>query len=124
MWHYFLNFHPSHICSSRLFITRKSLRAILFYLLVDIAHAYTAASAHGSWADIASLKPRVSFAAYPFWHRLWYSWVHIFLTYVSLEQANAVYGIVSIATGLANPRDCPSMFGDLKELVSVRKAWS
>jgi hypothetical protein len=46
------------------------------------------------------------------------------LTYTSIEQANAIYGAVSVATGLANPRDCPTAFGDLKGLVTVRKAWS
>jgi len=48
----------------------------------------------------------------------------IVLTYSVMEEANAAYGVLGVATGLANPRDCPSAFGDLKNLVSVRKAWS
>jgi hypothetical protein len=50
--------------------------------------------------------------------------VHIVLTYIALEQANAAYGALSVATGLAEPKDCPSAFGDLRGLVTVRKAWS
>lgn len=46
------------------------------------------------------------------------------LTYVSLELYNTVVGIVSVAMGLAGPSECPSSFGDLKRLWSVRSAWS
>lgn len=48
----------------------------------------------------------------------------IILTYSAMEEANAAYGVLSVATGLAYPRDCPSAFGDLRNLMSVRKAWS
>jgi hypothetical protein len=108
----------------RLFVVRKSLRAAAFYLLKDAVYAYTAASPHGSWTDIAHVKPVLSLTDRPFLVRWWYAWVYIFLTYVALEQANAMYGVVSVATGFARPRDCPSAFGDLRELVTVRNAWS
>jgi len=46
------------------------------------------------------------------------------LTFTTMEFYNIAYGIVSVATGLANPRDCPSMFGRFRDLYSVRSAWS
>ena len=112
------------LTESRLFIARKTARTAVFFLLADLAKAYTAASPHGSYLDIVHLKPVASFAASPFWNRFWYAWVHIVLTYWNIEFANSAYGVLAVATGLANPRDCPSAFGDLKKLYSVRNAWS
>ncbi|KZM18814.1 uncharacterized protein EKO05_0006641 [Ascochyta rabiei] len=106
------------------FLIRKSLRAVVFYLAKDALYAYTASSPHGSWVDIVAIKPQHSYASYPFWHRFWFSWMQIVLTYVSLELYNTVVGIVSVAAGLARPSECPSSFGDLKGLWSVRRAWS
>lgn len=108
----------------RRFLIRKSIRAAVFYLAKDAMYSYTASSPHGSWVDIASLKPVHGYANYPFLHRFWFTWVHIVLTYVSLELYNTLAGIVSVALGLAKPSECPSMFGDLKGLWSVRRAWS
>ena len=116
-----LNANPA---VSRLFVIRKALRVLVFYLIADLATSYTASTPHGSWSDIARIKPVVTYAGRPFLTRFWYAWVHIILTYAELERANAAYGVVSVATGLANPRDCPSAFGDLKDLYTVRKAWS
>ncbi|KAH7075826.1 membrane bound O-acyl transferase family-domain-containing protein [Paraphoma chrysanthemicola] len=107
-----------------LFIVRKSIRFVTFFILTDVLYAYTAAIPHGSWTDIAHIKPARSFSSEPFLTRVWFAWVHVVLTYVSMEHANAAYGVVSVATGLARPKDCPSLFGDLKGLWSVRKAWS
>lgn len=93
-------------------------------MLKDAIYSFTASSPHGTWLDIAHLDPVVSFEQYPFLYRLQYTWVYIVLTYTSMELMNTLYGITSVATGLATPMDCPSMFGDLKGLYSVRKAWS
>ncbi|CAJ2511971.1 Uu.00g075960.m01.CDS01 [Anthostomella pinea] len=106
------------------FIARKTLRAVFFYFLKDFIYAYAAASPHGTWRDIAHLRPAVSNADASFWSRFSYAWLHIVLAYAALELWSTGYGIISVATGLANPRDCPSAFGDLKRLVSVRNAWS
>ncbi|KAF9698500.1 hypothetical protein EKO04_003829 [Ascochyta lentis] len=111
-------------CPRWRFLLRKSLRAVLFYLAKDAIYAYTASSPHGSWVDIATSKPPHSYASYPFWHRFWFSWIQIVLTYVSLELYNTVVGIVSVAAGLARPSECPSLFGDLRGLWSIRRAWS
>jgi hypothetical protein len=97
---------------------------MLFYLAKDAVYSYTASSPHGSWVDIAHLKPARGYAKDPFWHRFWFSWVYIVLTYVSLELYNTVAGIVSVGAGLAKPSECPSAFGDLRGLWSVRQAWS
>lgn len=109
---------------SRLFVARKSLRALFFYFLKDIIFAYTASSPHGSWQDIKRWKQIEGFGSYPFWHRFWFAWVHIAMTYVTLEFTNSLVGVMSVATGLANPTDCPSAFGNFKGLISVRNAWS
>jgi hypothetical protein len=50
--------------------------------------------------------------------------VQVVLTYAAIEQSNAAYGAVAVATGFASPRDCPSMFGDLRDMVTLRKAWA
>lgn len=110
--------------SCRRFVLRKALRAAMFHVLHDAAEAYTAASPHGAWNDIKHIKPIVSLVDRPFAVRCFYALVQISLTYFALEKANAAYGALSVATGLANPRDCPSAFGDLRGLVSVRNAWS
>ncbi|KAH8730509.1 membrane bound O-acyl transferase family-domain-containing protein [Phaeosphaeriaceae sp. PMI808] len=102
----------------------KSLRALFFYLFVDIIYAYTASSPHGSWSDITHIKTATSYADRSYLTRWWFAWVHVILTYVTLAQVNAIYSVVSVATGLANPRDCPNSFGNLRELVTVRNAWS
>jgi hypothetical protein len=41
-----------------------------------------------------------------------------------MEFANCVYSFLAVSLGLAPPRDCPSMFGSIKDLHSVRRAWS
>jgi hypothetical protein len=108
----------------RNFVVRKTLRSVLFYVVRDAIYAYTAASPYGSWEDIKHIKPIVELSKQPYLTRWYYAWVHIVLTYIALEQANAAYGALSVATGLAEPKDCPSAFGDLRGLVTVRKAWS
>jgi hypothetical protein len=105
-------------------VVRKTARAALFFVMRDAIYAYTAASPYGTWDDIKHIKPIARLSEQPYPTRWYYAWVHIFLTYIALEQANAAYGALSVATGLAKPRDCPSAFGDLRELVTVRKAWS
>ncbi|KAJ4988751.1 tat pathway signal sequence [Stagonosporopsis vannaccii] len=106
------------------FIFRKAVRAGLFYVLKDAIYSFTASTPHGTWLDIAHVDLVVTFEQYPFLYRLKYTWVYIVLTYTSVEMMNTLYGIVSVASGLAAPMDCPSMFGDLKGTYSVRRAWS
>jgi hypothetical protein len=107
------------------FIIRKLARTAFFYLLKDIVISYSASTPHGSWVDIRSQKPHRAFSvSATFGERFWYTWVHVMLTCVSMEFANALYGTIFVATGLANPRDCPPMFGSLSHLYSVRQAWS
>ena len=107
------------------FLVRKLLRTAVFYLLKDVIVSYTTSTPHGSWVDIRDAKPYAPLpSSMPFLERFWYTWIHILLTAFSMEFVNALYGVVSVATGLANPRDCPPMFGSLGDLYSVRSAWS
>jgi hypothetical protein len=87
-------------------------------------NSYTAGSPHGTWLDLLPHDPPVSFEQERFLYRFKFTWVYVVLTYVSLELMATLYGIVSVATGLARPVDCPGMFGDLREGYSVRRAWS
>lgn len=105
-------------------MARKTLRAILFFVISDVCKSYSAGSPYGSWLGLVKEQPSIKLEDKPFQYRFWCTWLHILISYTGIELVNAVYGAVSVATGLANPRDCPSAFGDLKELVTVRKAWS
>jgi hypothetical protein len=78
-----------------------------------------------SWVDIRDAKPYAPLpSSMPFPERFLYIWIHVLLTAFSMEFVNALYGVVSVTAGLANPRDCPPMFGSLGDLYSVRSAWS
>jgi hypothetical protein len=55
---------------------------------------------------------------------LYWTWIYIALTYISLELMTTLYSLVSVATLLARPNECPRMFGDLRGCYSVRRAWS
>ncbi|KAG9185169.1 hypothetical protein G6011_07713 [Alternaria panax] len=100
------------------FIARKTLRALIFYVPRDMIASYTADSPYGFWVDIRTLKPFQTFPpSSPFLARFWYTWVHILLTMVTMEMANSVFGVVSVATHLANPRDCPFSIRQVKRLV-------
>jgi hypothetical protein len=108
----------------RLFVVRKLPRAVLFYLMKDFFCSYTAASPHGSWLGSEHIKPAVDFTGVSIWYRIWFVWVLVFITYASLEGMVSLYNVIGVILGLANPRDCPSLFGDMQGMVSVRKAWS
>jgi hypothetical protein len=112
-------------CPRWRFVARKMLRTALFYLLKDIVVSYSVSTPHGSWVDIRDTKVYQALpTSSPFLYKFWFTWVHIALTCVSMEFANAAYGTLSVATGLAHPRDCPPMFGSVSDLYSVRRAWS
>jgi hypothetical protein len=108
----------------RRFIIRKILRTLVMHLLADAFTSYTVSTPHGSWFNAVPVKQPVSLTDQPFLRRFELLWVHIILTYASVEMLNAGYGVVSVATGLASPRECPSAFGDLKGFWGVRNAWS
>ncbi|KAL6710824.1 hypothetical protein ACN47E_007881 [Coniothyrium glycines] len=107
-----------------LFVARKSLRVLLFYMMRNALHHYSANTPYGGWVDAVPIKKRQSFFDAPFWTRFFIIWVDIVITYLSLEIINAANGVVQVAIGTANPRDCPSAYGDLKDLVTVRNLWA
>ncbi|PSN63634.1 hypothetical protein BS50DRAFT_557722 [Corynespora cassiicola Philippines] len=108
----------------RRFVLRKALRAAFFYVLKDATNSYTASTPHGGYQERDGPEDVVGFDGLPFSRKAFLSCFHIVLCYVSLEFAMAMYGAVSVALGFANPRDCPSAFGDLKEAYTVRNCWS
>ncbi|KAF2116638.1 membrane bound O-acyl transferase family-domain-containing protein [Lophiotrema nucula] len=105
------------------FIIRKTLRAAWMYLLTDTIYAYTASTQHGNYRGYENEKGIVGFTDLPLSRKFTLAWLQIILTYTSLEFFNTAAGVIAVATGLANPRDCPSSFGDLKETYTIRKAW-
>ncbi|KAF2787150.1 hypothetical protein K505DRAFT_329868 [Melanomma pulvis-pyrius CBS 109.77] len=106
------------------FIVRKSLRAAFFFVLSDTIQSWTASTPHGSYRGYENGKVPISLTGLPLIQQCFYSWVQIVLTYTVLELYNVVYGIVSVLSGLANPRDCPSLFTDLRGMYTVRNSWS
>lgn len=108
----------------RKFLARKTLRFALFFALKDAIYSYTASSPHGTWLDLHPETPVISLAGYPFMYRLYWTWVYIALTYISLELMTTLYSLVSVASLLATPSECPRMFNDLKGCYTVRRSWS
>lgn len=93
-------------------------------MLKDVLYSYTASSPHGTWLDIAHRDPVVGFSSYPFTYRLYWTWIYIALTYVSLELMNTLYSLLAVSSFLAKPSECPRMFNDLRGCYTVRRAWS
>ncbi|EMD64284.1 hypothetical protein COCSADRAFT_89894 [Bipolaris sorokiniana ND90Pr] len=110
------------------FIVEKLIHGLIYWAISDILTAYSAASPYGTFADLqsSSAKPYQPFAPdAPFWAvRFWYTWVHILITWSTLSICFALNSILAVALGFANPRDCPSGFGHVRDLWSVRQAWS
>lgn len=94
------------------------------YVLTDTLDSYTASTPHGAFRGFENGKKIIGFDGYPLRYQFAFTWLHIVITYASLELFNTLYGIVAVLLGFAIPRDCPSSFGDLKKLYSVRNAWS
>ncbi|KAH7556534.1 hypothetical protein J3E72DRAFT_383847 [Bipolaris maydis] len=110
------------------FIVEKFIHGLVYWALADILTAHSTSSPYGTYADLqrSSAKPYQPFAPdAPFWAvRFWYTWVHILMTRCTLAVCFALTGIIAVALGFANPRDCPSGFGHVRDLWSVRQAWS
>ncbi|EUC48501.1 hypothetical protein COCMIDRAFT_23675 [Bipolaris oryzae ATCC 44560] len=110
------------------FIVEKSITGFLFWAASTILTAHSAASPYGTFVDLqrSNAKPYQPFAPdAPFWAvRFWYTWVHILITRCTLGICFSLTSALAVAFGFANPRDCPSGFGNLSDLWSVRQAWS
>ncbi|KAF2190399.1 hypothetical protein K469DRAFT_623462 [Zopfia rhizophila CBS 207.26] len=107
-----------------LFIVRKSLRVVFLFLIENSLESYTASTPHGAYRGFEIGKVPIGYDTYPISRQFALSWIHIVITYTSLEMLNCVYGILAVLLYFASPRDCPSMFGDLREMYTVRKSWS
>ncbi|KAF1929477.1 uncharacterized protein M421DRAFT_420004 [Didymella exigua CBS 183.55] len=109
------------------FLFRKTARFALFYLLKDAVYAHTASSPHGTWLDLHRQTPAgavIGFEASPYLHRLYWTWIYIALTYISLELLSTTSSLLLVSTSLAHPWECPRMFADLRGAHTVRAAWS
>lgn len=104
------------------FALRKIFRAVFFFFLQDTACAYTASTPYGSYRGME--KTTVGFMSAPFKTQFLLSWVQIILTYSTLEMMNCLIGVVSVLSGLAPPNECPRLFGDLRDMYTVRRSWS
>ncbi|KAI8934919.1 hypothetical protein NX059_008588 [Plenodomus lindquistii] len=105
------------------FIARGVLRTVIYYLLRDALLSYIASSPHGSWQDVKH-KTIVGLSGYSLTHRLYIVWVHIIISYVNLEMTASAFNLICVVTGLSPPRDCPTTFGHVRDLYTLRKAWS
>jgi hypothetical protein len=63
-----------------------------------------------------------SLAAFGWWWRTT-SWLFILLLYYSLSGMYATVSIISVATGLYKPGDCPHLFGSPLDAYTLRKCW-
>lgn len=100
------------------------MRFALFFVLKDAIYSYTTSSPHGTWLDLSPSTPVISLTGYAYTYRLYWTWVYIALTYISLELMTTLYSLIAVASFMAKPHDCPRMFSDLRACWSVRQAWS
>ncbi|KAH7116819.1 membrane bound O-acyl transferase family-domain-containing protein [Dendryphion nanum] len=107
-----------------LFLLRKIPRVILMHVIVDTIQSYTTSTPHGAFRGFENGKVPVGFDDVSLVRQFLLTWGNLINTYANLEMANTVCGIVAVVIGLAAPSDCPSAFGDLKGLYTVRQTWS
>ena len=63
-----------------------------------------------------------SLAAFRWWWRTT-SWLFIFSLYYAVSGLYATASVVSVATGLFKPGDCPHIFGSPLDAYTLRKCW-
>lgn len=97
---------------------------MLLLVLADTLNSYTTTTPHGAYRYLENGKVTTGIADMPFVYQLRMVWVHITIVYVGVEMANVVYGILAVLLGFAAPRECPSLFGDLKKMYTLRNCWS
>lgn len=95
-----------------------------FFLLKNALICWTVSTPHGSWQDVKHLKGVVGLAGRSLPYKMFFVWIHLLITYASLHFTGSAYAIVSVATGLSHPSECPVACGDLRYLYSLREAWS
>jgi hypothetical protein len=97
---------------------------MFMYILVDTLQSYTASIRQGRFRRLEHDKVPIGWADYSLFYQFFFVWIYIAITYSTMELLNAFFGVAAVLFGFANPRDCPSSFGDIKETYTVRKAWS
>jgi len=63
-----------------------------------------------------------SLVAFGWWYRTT-SWLYILRMYCTLSGLYVAVSILSVATGLYKPRDCPHMFGSPLDAYTLRNCW-
>jgi len=106
---------PRPTASRGKFIASQLLWIIFYTILLDIALT------HGLqnpcyWTE------GPSFTAFGWWWQMT-ACVHIVTLYCSMSGMYAILSIISVATGLHEPRDWPHLFGPLRDAYTVRKCW-
>jgi len=63
-----------------------------------------------------------SLTAFGWWWRTT-AWFHVVTAYCTMSGLCAIQSIISVATGLSEPRDWPHLFGSLRNAYTLRKCW-
>lgn len=95
---------------------RMSARFVFMYILSDSLSAFTVSTPHGAFREHENGKIHVGWNDRPLWYQIFFTWLHITIITVSMEMFYSAISIPAVLFGLASPRDCPSMYGDLREL--------
>jgi len=100
------------------------LRAVFFFLCSDTIQSYTASTPHGSYRGLENGKIPVGYFGLPWYRKFTLTWLQIILTYQLLSLYYELCAIISVVFGLSTPRECPPMFGDLRNMYTLRQSWS
>ncbi|KAF2499684.1 hypothetical protein BU16DRAFT_524141 [Lophium mytilinum] len=106
------------------FVLRMLVWGALCFLIEDTLSSWTASTQWGSFRDVEGFVPVGFQDTVSYQKKFLLSWTHILITYYTLEFINCVNAVVFVSLHLARPSECPSLFGDLREMYTLRKAWS
>ena len=106
---------PRPIASRGKFIASQLLWILFYTILYDIALTHLQSPCYWTGGP--------SFTAFGWWQWQMRVWVQIVTIYCSMSGMYATLSIISVATGLHEPRDWPHHFGSLWDAYTVRKCW-
>jgi hypothetical protein len=94
------------------------------FLLNDTLCPWTASMRYGSFRDIKGWTPVGFDSSSSYSEKILLSWVYIAITYTALEVMYCTFSALFVLFHLATPNEWPPLFGDLREMYTLRKAWS
>ncbi|KAF2810461.1 uncharacterized protein BDZ99DRAFT_312505 [Mytilinidion resinicola] len=106
------------------FVLRKLFLGATFFIIEDTLCSWTASTPWGSFRDVDGFVPVGFQDSVSYQTRFLLSWTYILITYYTLEFINCVISVVLVTLHFANPSECPPLFGDPREMYTLRKAWS